>query len=298
MRVAALAAAAVAAAGCEDREVLQRQMEELRREMAQVKATSANTAVVIEDLQNKVLLLEDQVDSARTLAQRASVPAAGLPVVKVRPARIAEAEAEEAAWPGVSGGPSGSGARAYEDSEDGSGSGQSGGAQRGNAEDPVVHLQELDENGNVVGEAVPEGAAAYEPPARGTKRPVFDSRPVVLYNQSFELLKSKHHAEALEGFERFLDQYPNHDLSDNALYWMGEAYYDLQDYPKALACFQKLVALYQDGNKVPDAMLKSALCMANTGKVASARDMMDRLLSSYPTAPAAEIARRKMAELQ
>jgi len=255
----------VALPGCNDREELMlRQMEELKREMAQLKATSANTAVVLDDLQNKMLLLEDQVDSARTLAQRAGGPPMPLPVVKVSPR---SEEAPPRKTPGT--------------------------------EPPVVVLQQLDAEGRIIGEdgtVAEEAVPAPEPAER--KRSSFDSRPVVLYNQSFELLRSKQHADAIEGFERFLDQYPNHDYSDNAMYWMGEAYYDIQNYEKAQECFDKVIALYQDGNKVPDAMLKSALCQYNSGNKGQAREMMDRLVTAYPLTGAAGIAKKKIAELQ
>jgi tol-pal system protein YbgF len=111
-------------------------------------------------------------------------------------------------------------------------------------------------------------------------------------------LKKKLHDDAVASFELFLEQYPNHDYSDNALYWMGEAYYDRQMYPQALSCFDKVVTLFPTGNKVPDALLKSGLCYANSGDPASARQVMDQLQKHFPGTRAATIAQQKLQAMQ
>jgi tol-pal system protein YbgF len=126
------------------------------------------------------------------------------------------------------------------------------------------------------------------------KRAAFDSRPIELYNKAYGLLQKKKHAEAIAAFEKFLDEYPNHDYSDNALYWMGEAYYDVQDYRSALECFDKLVTIYPDGNKVPDAMLKAALCRCNVGQATEGKERLQQVIREFPGTHAAVVARQKL----
>lgn len=270
--VAALALVA-SACGPNHGEILARQLEGLRSELAQLKASSAHNTVMMEDLQNKILLIEDQVESNQILLSRTSAPEPVLPIVRLsppnRPAVVRTAQ-PTASQPSES---------------------------VGYAEVPVVEFSNINEYGQLVNEAgnptKPAGAPTPAAPI-ARERKHFDSRPIELYKHAFSKLQEKNHQEAIDGFDGFLAQYPNHDYSDNALYWMGEAYYDVQNYGKALECFQKVVTLYPSGNKVPDSLLKSGLCYANSGDAATAREIMGQLLAAYPTTRAANIAQKKL----
>jgi tol-pal system protein YbgF len=261
----------LSACGPNHTEVLTKQLEELRVELSQLKASSAHTTVMMEDLQNKILLMEDQVESNQILLSRASAPEPVLPVVRLSPpSRPAVASAPTPAAPKPA-------------------------EVMGYEEVPVVEFSQINEYGQVVtASGAPKEATPAPAPAAPTKRARFDSRPIELYKHAFAQLQAKNHQEAIDNFANFLDQYPNHDYSDNALYWMGEAYYDVQNYGKALECFQKVITLYPSGNKVPDSLLKSGLCYANSGEVALAREVMGQLLSSYPATRAATIAQKKL----
>ena len=245
---------------CEDRHgQLSRQMEETKRELAGLKSTSANNAVVMEDFHNKLLLIEDQVDSNRLMLSRMSAPRPVLPVVKLAPVR----EEVETPRPEVT-----------------------------MSDIPGLQFQMLNDSGQVLEESPTAESAPEANTERQVKKP-FDSRPIVMYKQAYELLQNKQHAEAILAFEQLLEQYPDHDYSDNALYWMGEAYYDTQNYKKAVACFEKVVALYPDGNKVPDAMLKSGFSYCNMGQTNLANETMTQLVSHYPRTRAANLAQKK-----
>lgn len=267
-------------AGCNNEtEVLRRQVEQLRVELAQLRSASANSTVMMEDLQNKVLLLEDQMDSTRLALGRGSASSGGsmgstgLPVVRVAPPGRDEPEEyaeDEESWDGGT---------------------------------PSVVFNQINEDGQVTREAVPPRAKA-EPARKAEVKPKqaaaakpakeFDSKPVEMYKHAYELLQKKQHAAAVEEFQALIETYPNHDYADNALYWMGEAYYDTQDYSKAIECFDKLLTLYPEGNKVPDALLKTALCYQNQGDSGSAKQWAERLLATYPQTAAAAVARDKI----
>jgi len=283
------------AAGCENRtELLSRQLEDLKRDLAQMKASSANVSVQMEDLQNKILLLQDQVESHQILLSRTPGPAPALPVVK-----LVRGDRKWDEQPAVA--------------DAGAGTREPDPRKVDPANIPEIRFQQLNDSGLVVdmgsGEVVsgviegagnPSGkvsvAAGRNEPAPARKS--FDSRPVELYKYGFELLEQKRHADAVAQFERFLEQYPNHDYADNALYWMGEAFYDTQNFRKAFEYFEKVITLYPSGNKVPDAMLKSGLCLANVGDQEGAREMMRQLVAHYPATRAAELAQEKLAGLR
>ncbi len=268
--------------GTDHQEMVLKQMEELQREISQLKASSAHSAVMMEDLQNKLLLMEDQVESNQILLSRAAMPEPVLPVVKLSP-------------PGR---PAVAAATAYPQTE------PVREEPTGRNDVPVVEFAHINEYGQVLdgsgrmAETRPAPVVEKGPaPAAPSKRKRFDSRPIELYKHAFALLQKKEHQNSIDAFSSFLEQYPNHDYSDNALYWMGEAYYDVQNYGKALECFQKVVTLFPSGNKVPDALLKSGLCYANSGDPATAREVMGQLLAAYPATRAATIAQQKLQAL-
>ena len=261
---AALALVLVLSCGCNDRkhEQLILKMERLKSEISQLKSASTNNAVVMGDVQNKMMLLEDQVDSNRVMLTRVRMPRPQLPVVKLTRNGHHPPPPREELKPIT-----------MDDVA----------VMNWGAAAPQVGLEMT--------------TAEVAPPEPRKERKPFDSRPIELYKHAFGMLKDKRHAEAVLAFERFLEQYSEHDYADNALYWLGETYYDTQDYKKALQYFGKVIRLYPEGNKVPDAILKSALSHNNVGDVPAARDMMNHLLAHYPGTRAAGIARKKLAEL-
>ncbi|MCC7460589.1 MAG: tol-pal system protein YbgF, partial [Proteobacteria bacterium] len=95
----------------------------------------------------------------------------------------------------------------------------------------------------------------------------------------------------------FLKQYPSHQYSDNAVFWMGESYYQLKNYEQAHAEFEKVVAKYPNGNKVPDALLRSGICMIKLSKPEKAKSSFDQLIKKYPESVAAKKAKATLGEM-
>jgi tol-pal system protein YbgF len=270
---------------CHDHSALEQQLADLRTDQSRVQAVQANQNIQMEDMQNRMLLLSDEMDSNRIMIQRlggtggidegagpmerllgADSPR-DLPVVRLSP-REPEPEAAD--------------------------------------EEPVA-LQQLDSGGNLIqmwdpGQPPPAGVRANQgvaPPApqapmqqKVSSGRGFDSRPVMMYNQGMELLKAKNHQQAIMVFENFLNQWPGHEYADNCMYWIGEALYDQGKYEQALASFEGVAQRYPDGNKVPDALLKAAFCYDKLGAPDRARELLDRVLRIYPGTEAARIAGR------
>ena len=272
--------AAIAAAGCHDHSALEKQLADLRKELNAIRTVQSNNGIMLEDVDNRLLLLHDQVDSNRLMLGSAGPPPA-LPVVHLRPSaepiypaevvRTAEAPAEPA--------PASTGA---------------------------IMFQVLDQYGNVVASgdgagdlpAAPEaGAPEPAPPGTAPVKKSADARALGLYKKGMALLKQKRHREAVAMFEDFLSQFPHHSYADNCTYWIGEAYYDRRMFHKALARFEQVVIQHPRGNKVPDAMLKAAFCYSSLGLRDRAAELFDKLIRAYPGTPAARLAEKRRAEL-
>jgi TolA-binding protein len=57
--------------------------------------------------------------------------------------------------------------------------------------------------------------------------------------------------------------------------------------------FQDVILRYPEGNKLPDSMLKSALCYAKLGDSAYAQKMLSEVETLFAAAPVAKVARAR-----
>jgi len=124
--------------------------------------------------------------------------------------------------------------------------------------------------------------------------PPATSEPVRLYRQALDALHAGHHATALGGFRKFLARFPRHDYDDNAQYWIGECYYDLGQYKSAVREFRRVVERYPRGNKVPDAMLKMGFARLALGDRRDGRQELESVRRLYPKHAAARLAMARL----
>ncbi len=119
-----------------------------------------------------------------------------------------------------------------------------------------------------------------------------------LYREAFGLLKAGKYLEAIEGFNDYLLKNPEGDFSDNSQYWLGEAYYVLQDYSEAIQQYRRLIQQFPDSKKSSHAMLKIGYCHEKLGSVTNALDALSELQELFPNSAAARLGRAKMEKLR
>jgi len=113
------------------------------------------------------------------------------------------------------------------------------------------------------------------------------------YRGALEQLRAQHYEAARAALEKFMVKHAGHELADNAAYWLGEAYYAQRDYGRALESFELVVKRFPKGNKVPDALLKLAMCHRRLGDAERAESYLLRVRQEFPNSPAAHIATRE-----
>jgi tol-pal system protein YbgF len=118
------------------------------------------------------------------------------------------------------------------------------------------------------------------------------------YEKAYTAYEEHRYDEALTLFKDFLQRYPNHDLADNAQYWIGEIYYDLEDYGSAILAFKGVVTRYAEENKTPDALLKIGYTYIASDDPSNARIFLKRVINNYPFSEVASKARAKLKELK
>jgi len=259
---------------------------ELARQVESLRAQNALYARQIEELENRVFILSDRLETRKVNDERAAPPTApSLPATKLErgePAPQPEAEANTSA-------PSSLVSDASIEYADA--------AAQSSGKRPLLRLW---------GSSPPEPVITVESaPVRG-RRPAAASvepvtaestAPLAVYRRSLEDLRAGRHDEAVAGFRSFIKRFPDHDYADNAQYWLAECFYDRKDYGTALREFQRVVERFPQGNKTPDALLKVGFSYLALGSARPGREKLEEVTRAYPRHPAAALAAAKLAEL-
>lgn len=148
-----------------------------------------------------------------------------------------------------------------------------------------------------IAEDAADGSAADEsesPPAGETPDSTPAGDPQALYDEALRHIMHKNPEEALVLFSRFVNDYPDCDLTDNAYYWLGESYYSLGDYESAARHFRTVTDSFPDRDKAPDAQLKLGYCLIELGETDAAVDVLTDLINRYPESPVSDLAREKL----
>ena len=125
-----------------------------------------------------------------------------------------------------------------------------------------------------------------------------DLDPVKIYQKGRSLLLEPNIPMAQTLFSDFVEKFPDHELADNALYWLGECSYTTGDYETAANIFKRLVQTYPKGQKVPDALLKTGYSYMLIDDLSQANHYFRQVIIRYPFSPAADKAQQKLSQTQ
>jgi tol-pal system protein YbgF len=292
----------------------------------------------VEEMNNRLFLLEDKVDTSRVALERGTKPPR-LPVIRLLP-RAAEETREASGTPP-------SKALARDDSAEGEdeseGAGEDGSNDPGPAERaggrsvverkqvrfsgaagregprPMLRLHESGGGGgggsssgsslqlagpdpSTVKEKLPvvpiPRARQRDAAARGEAAATGDVQPMREYSAAMAKYQSGDAGAAAEAFRGFFRRYAKHAYADNALYWMAECTYDLGQYRLAVKLFRQVVEEYPNGNKAPDALLKMAYCYLKLREGKTARTVLAQVVESFPKSEVARLASQALAKVQ
>lgn len=130
-----------------------------------------------------------------------------------------------------------------------------------------------------------------------TSTEVTPADPVQLqaeYQQAFNLLRQSFYDQAIRAFQEFLAAHPNDRYSDNAQYWLAEAYYVKREFDMALSEYDKVVANFPQSQKVNDALLKRAFTLHELGDIETAKSQLQTLISNQPGTTVARLADERL----
>lgn len=114
------------------------------------------------------------------------------------------------------------------------------------------------------------------------------------YQAAFTLLKGSEYDRAIAAFQKFLVSFPDSPLADNAVYWLGEAYYVNKSYPEAQAAFQRVLDKYPQSRKRPDASLKIGYCQYELKQWDAAKRTLSLVATQFPDTPSGHLAQQRL----
>ena len=131
--------------------------------------------------------------------------------------------------------------------------------------------------------------------AQPAVKPNLDAREI--YNMAYEDYLKGNYSLAIDGFQIYLQQFPESPYADNALYWIGECYYSQAVYQTAMDYFQRLILEYPQGDKVPAAYLKRGISLMKVERNDEALAVFRLLISKHPLEEESKIAQQKIKEI-
>ncbi len=148
-----------------------------------------------------------------------------------------------------------------------------------------------------IGEA-PAATPVVAPPSAGAPpaAPVGDESKS--YEAALNQFKVGNYSGAVVSFQQFIAGYPGSTLAPSAQYWVGNSYFNLREYKSAIAAQQKLISQYPTSSKVPDALLNVASCQQGLGDTNAARKTLEELVAKHPISNAADIAKKRLANMR
>jgi tol-pal system protein YbgF len=123
------------------------------------------------------------------------------------------------------------------------------------------------------------------------------SDPQTLYQTAYNDYLRGNYDLAVREFQDYLDNFPDTDLTDNAVYWIGECYYRQGKFRPAISQFDAVLNRYPRSDKLPSALLKKGYSHLQLGERAQGVVQLQHVIAEYPSSDEANLARQRLREL-
>ena len=127
-----------------------------------------------------------------------------------------------------------------------------------------------------------------------------------------EYVAQKNPQAPIAAFREYVRLHPGTPLAEKAQYWIGESHFSLarahqtrgeseravQEFERAVQEFRKVVIAYPRGDRVPAALYKEALALAELGQIQLAEARLQFLLDQFPSTEEAAQAKDELARIR
>lgn len=127
-----------------------------------------------------------------------------------------------------------------------------------------------------------------------TAAPGAPADPGAAYGQAAQDLTQGRYTLALQEFRDFVVRFPSSDLADNAQYGAGECFFAQAKFDSAATEYGLVDKSWPDGDKVPAALYKLALCQDKLGQASDSKKTLQSLVKRFPLSGEAQLARERL----
>jgi len=123
------------------------------------------------------------------------------------------------------------------------------------------------------------------------------STPEELYRSAYEDYMRGNYDLASQGFRDYIARWPDTELTDNALYWIGECLDAQNEQEEALLVFTQVLEEYPTSDKAAAAQLKKGLLYLKMDDQAQGVVHLQYVVYEYPGTREADLARERLRSL-
>ena len=102
---------------------------------------------------------------------------------------------------------------------------------------------------------------------------------------------------AIQGFQTYIQTFPNAELTDDAQFYIGQTYYADGKFEQSIQAFEEVLLRYPDGDIIPEASYKRGLSLDRLGQTEQARQAFERLVTNHPNSSMAALAQQALDRL-
>ena len=127
--------------------------------------------------------------------------------------------------------------------------------------------------------------------------PTAAATPEELYRSSYEDYMRGNYDLAAQGFGEYMKRWPDTELTDNALYWIGECHDAQEETQEALEIFTQVLEEYPTSDKAAAAQLKKGLLYLELGDKGQGVLNLQYVVYEHPGTEEADLARERLQSL-
>lgn len=163
-----------------------------------------------------------------------------------------------------------------------------------NADVASASIQELYKKTSKISQDVTDLSVIVKSQKSGNSNSSSVQIPSKMYENAYnDFLVGKYEFAIVE-FKSFLKQYKDHDLAEQAQYYIAESLYSQSKFSEAYEEYKKIETEYSGSNLIPSARLKMALCLELLNKKNDAVIVLQTILTDYPKSAEAFTAKEKI----
>ena len=119
-----------------------------------------------------------------------------------------------------------------------------------------------------------------------------------VYDNAFRTLKQGKYEDAIIEFTALIQNYPQSELVDDALYWIAEANHVIKRFDIALLGFEQVIRDYPDSRRAAESMLKLGYLFYDRQDFEQAQNYLLEVIDRYPASRSAFSAQRRLDKME